>query len=92
MLNRPTGACGCAGAVAGLAELLVGRAREETWRLREGGLLTGLMRHVLQTGLEVEMAEHLGYEPHDSAGRGSDDSRKRQTLVGDPQDGVGHPT
>jgi hypothetical protein len=28
----------------------------------EGGLLTDLMRHVLQNGLEVEMAEHLGYE------------------------------
>src|SRR6185295_19986746 len=45
------------------AELLVARACEDGVALTgEGGLLTGLMRHVLQTGLEVEMAEHLGYE------------------------------
>jgi putative transposase len=30
---------------------------------------------VLQTGLEVEMADHLGYEPHDRTGRGSGNSR-----------------
>lgn len=41
----------------------------------EGRLLTGLMRHVLQTRLKVEMAEHLGYGPHDPAGRGSGNSR-----------------
>src|SRR4051812_38873127 len=42
------------------AELLVSRAREDGVALTgEGGLLTDLMRHVLQTGLEVEMAEHL---------------------------------
>jgi transposase-like protein len=45
------------------AEELVTRAREDGIALTgEGGLLTDLMRHVLQTGLEVEMAEHLGYE------------------------------
>jgi transposase-like protein len=45
------------------AEELVARAREEGVALTgEGGLLTDLMRHVLQTGLEVEMADHLGYE------------------------------
>src|SRR5438105_14849199 len=58
------------------AELLVARAREDGVALTgEGGLLTGLMRHVLQTGLEVEMAEHLGYGPHERAGRGSGKSR-----------------
>jgi putative transposase len=45
------------------AEELVARARERGVALTgAGGLLTDLMRHVLQTGLEVEMAEHLGYE------------------------------
>jgi transposase-like protein len=45
------------------AEELVTRARADGVALTgEGGLLTDLMRHVLQTGLEVEMAEHLGYE------------------------------
>ena len=53
------------------AEQLVARARAEGVELTgEGGLLTELMRQVLQTGLEVEMADHLGYEPHDPAGRG----------------------
>ena len=45
------------------AEQLVARAREDGVALTgEGGLLTDLMRNVLQTGLELEMAEHLGYE------------------------------
>jgi hypothetical protein len=30
----------------------------------ENGLLTALVRQVLQTGLEVELTDHLGYEPH----------------------------
>jgi transposase-like protein len=57
------------------AELLVARAREDGVALTgEGGLLTEMMRHVLQTGLEVEMAEHLGYEPRER-GRGSGNTR-----------------
>jgi hypothetical protein len=48
-------------AAASRGELLVARAREEGVALTgQGGLLTGLMRQVLQTGLEVEIAEHLG--------------------------------
>ena len=58
------------------AELLVERARAEGVELTgDGGLLTGLVRQVLQTGLEVEMADHLGYERHDPEGRGSGNSR-----------------
>jgi transposase-like protein len=34
-----------------------------------------MVRHVLQTGLEVELTEHLGYEPYDSIGHGSGNSR-----------------
>jgi transposase-like protein len=41
----------------------------------EGGLLTGMVRQVLQAGLEVELADHLGYEAYDPAGRGSGNSR-----------------
>jgi transposase-like protein len=41
----------------------------------DGGLLTDRMRQVLQKGLEVEMAEHLGYERHAIEGRGSGNSR-----------------
>jgi transposase-like protein len=58
------------------AEELVAHARAENVELTgEGGLLTGLVRQVLQTGLEVELADHLGYEPYDVAGRGSGNSR-----------------
>ena len=45
------------------ADELVARARAEGVELTgEDGLLTALVRQVLQTGLEVEMTEHLGYE------------------------------
>src|SRR5947207_9410159 len=55
---------------------LVARAREEGVELTgDDGLLTALVRRVLQTGLEVEMNEHLGYEPHAVEGRGSGNSR-----------------
>ena len=54
------------------AERLVAQARREGVELTgDGGLLTGLVRQVLQTGLEVEMAEHLGYERHAPEGRGT---------------------
>lgn len=57
------------------AERLVVRAREDGVALTgEGGLLTDLMRHVLQTGLEVELTEHLGYGPHER-GRGAGNVR-----------------
>ena len=41
----------------------------------DDGLLTSMVREVLQAGLDVEMAEHLGYEPYESVGRGSGNSR-----------------
>ncbi len=34
-----------------------------------GGLLSWLTKTVLETSLEAELAEHLGYEPHDPAGQ-----------------------
>ena len=60
----------------GWAVQLVARAREEGVELTgDGGLLTAMVREVLQTGLEVEMTDHLGYEPHDPAGKGTGNSR-----------------
>ena len=54
------------------AEQLVARARAEGVELTgDDGLLTAMVRQVLQTGLAVELTDHLGYEPHDPAGRGS---------------------
>ena len=58
------------------AEQLVAHARAEGVELTgDDGLLTAMIRQVLQTGLEVELADHLGYEPYDPAGRGSGNSR-----------------
>jgi len=58
------------------AEELVARARTEGVELTgDNGLLTALVRRVLQTGLEVEMTDHVGYEPHAVEGRGSGNSR-----------------
>ncbi len=55
---------------------LVDRARQDGVELTgDNGLLTALVRQVLQTGLEVEMTDHLGYEPHAVDGRGSGNSR-----------------
>ena len=39
-----------------------------------GGLLT-LTKTVMETALEEEMAEHLGYDKHDPAGRNRGNSR-----------------
>jgi transposase-like protein len=64
------------GAMREWAEELVARARAEGVELTgDDGLLTAMVRQVLQTGLEVEMSEHLGYERHDPAGRGTGNSR-----------------
>jgi len=72
------------------AEQLVARARAEGVELTgDDGLLTAMVRQVLQTGLEVELTEHLGYEPHDPAGRGSGNSRNgtsRKTVITDVGD------
>lgn len=59
-----------------VAEELVARARAEGVDLvGPGGLLGDLTKQILETGLEVEMDEHLGYSKHDSAGRNGGNSR-----------------
>ena len=40
-----------------------------------GGLLTGLTKTVLETALEAEMSEHLGYDKHNPVGRNRGNSR-----------------
>lgn len=58
------------------AQELVSRARTEGVDLTgEQGLLTSMVKEVLQAGLDVEMTEHLGYEPYAVSGRGSGNSR-----------------
>jgi putative transposase len=59
-----------------LARELVERARTEGVELvGPGGLLTGLTRTVLETALEVEMEDHLGYAKHAPEGRDRGNSR-----------------
>ena len=59
-----------------LAAQLVEQARAEGVELvGPGGLLTGLTKTVLETALEAEMSEHLGYDKHDPAGRTGGNSR-----------------
>jgi putative transposase len=40
-----------------------------------GGLLKALNKTVIETALEEELAEHLGYDKHDPAGRTGGNSR-----------------
>jgi transposase-like protein len=59
-----------------LVAMLVERARSEGLQLTgQGGLLQQLTKRVLESALEGEITDHLGYEKHDAAGRGSGNSR-----------------
>ncbi|HNM84140.1 MAG TPA: IS256 family transposase [Mycobacterium sp.] len=59
-----------------LAEQLLAQAKEQGIELvGPNGLLNQLTKNVLETALDAEMAEHLGYDKHDPAGRGSGNSR-----------------
>lgn len=59
-----------------LAQQLVASAAGQGIQLTgEGGLLTALTRQVLQTALEVEMAEHLGHERYAPGSRGAGNIR-----------------
>lgn len=59
-----------------LAEQLVEEARASGVSLvGPDGLLAELTKRVLETGLEVEMSEHLGYERHAVEGRNGANSR-----------------
>lgn len=59
-----------------LAERLIDEARADGKSLvGPGGLLSELTKQVLETGLEVEMEEHLGYAKHAAEGRNHGNSR-----------------
>ena len=59
-----------------LAERLLAQAKEQGVDLvGPNGLLNQLTKNVLETALDAEMTEHLGYDKHDPAGRGSGNSR-----------------
>ena len=55
---------------------LAGRAREGGLALTgEGGLLAQLTKRLVESALEGEIADHLGYDRHDAAGRDGGNSR-----------------
>jgi putative transposase len=59
-----------------LAEQLLAQAREQGVELvGPGGLLNQLTKKVLETALEAEMSDHLGYDKHHPAGRNHGNSR-----------------
>lgn len=47
--------------------------------LKDGGLLKDLKKRLVESALEAEMTEHLGYEKHAADGRGSGNSRNGKT-------------
>lgn len=59
-----------------LAQQLLAQAKEQGIELMgPNGLLGQLTKNVLETALDAEITEHLGYEKNDPAGRGSGNSR-----------------
>jgi hypothetical protein len=77
----------------GLDELLVrqlaARARAEGLKLTgEGGLLSRLTKMVVESALEGEMDDHLGYGKHDPAGRNGGNSRNGTRLARPHRDGA----
>jgi transposase-like protein len=68
-----------------LVRQLVDRARSEGLKLTgEGGLLARLTKVVVESALDGEMDDHLGYGKHDPAGRHGGNSRngtRSKTLV-----------
>jgi putative transposase len=64
-----------------LAEQLMARAKEEGIDLvGPDGMLTKVTKSVLEAALGAELTEHLGYEPHDPAGRNGGNSRNGSTT------------
>ena len=59
-----------------LAVQLMDRASEQGVSLvGPGGLLAGLTKTVLESALQAELTEHVGYDPYDPAGSNSGNSR-----------------
>ncbi len=79
----------------GVAAGLVDAVRADGVALTgEDGLLLGLVRRVLEGGLDVEMTDHLGYAPHGVEGPNTGNSRNGyypktvRTDIGDVTIGV----
>src|SRR5437764_15415586 len=59
-------------------ELLAGAKTEEEI-VGPGGLLSQLTKRVVERAMEVELTDHLGYEPHQEPPRGAGNTRSVST-------------
>ena len=70
-----------------MAVALMERAREQGVALvGPGGLLQGLAKTVIESALEAELTEHVGYKPYDPAGHHAGNSRngfRSKTVITD---------
>src|SRR5688572_8581723 len=62
-----------------LIDELLGGARTEEEIVGPGGLLAELTRRLVERALEVELTEHLGYEPHAEPPGGAGNTRNGST-------------
>src|SRR5437899_9095367 len=64
-----------------LLDEFVARMRTDGMRLSgPGGFLTEMRKAVLERGLQAELTDHLGYDKHEAAGRGTGNSRNGSTA------------
>ena len=70
-----------------LLDQLIGQAKERGVKLAgDGGLLQALTKRLLESALDGEIADHLGYAKHDVSGDGSGNSRngrRSKTVITD---------
>jgi hypothetical protein len=67
----------------GLDEQLLAQLVSRAWAgglalTGEGGVLAQLTKRLLESALEGEITDHLGYDKHDPTGRGTGNSRRRE--------------
>jgi transposase-like protein len=86
-IERTSDSAGGRPSLEQLAVQLMDRARDEGVSLvGPGGLLAGLTKTVLESALEGELTEHLGYDPYDVTGHHSGNSRngaRKKTVLTD---------
>lgn len=75
--SEPEAAASAAAVDDQLVGMLVEQARARGLALTgEGGLVPQLTKRVLESALEGEITDHLGYEKHDATGMNGGNSRK----------------
>src|SRR3954453_15853288 len=82
--GEPAGTGGVDAVDEQLIARLAGKAREGGLQLAgEGGLLAQLTKRLVESALEGEITDHLGYDKHDAEGRDGGNSRNgRRSKTG----------